>query len=134
MIISSSFYCRKHSRVVPRVGVGASCFRGEQLEHSESGSNSRVLYILRACTCSIYGCSTLDTLSTASISDACTAGTACTRGLALLTFPLLALFGPSLLLILPVLGVRNVLDTPSRVFRIPGASVQPFPDAHSTSE
>ena len=43
--------------------------------------------------------------STSSILDACTAGTACTRGYVLLILPVLEVFQPSVLLILQVLRV-----------------------------
>ena len=54
--------------------------------------------------------------STTSISDVCTAGTACTRGSVLLCSHYSQVLGPSaLVLIFSVLGLRNVLDTPSIV-------------------
>ena len=54
--------------------------------------------VFRGLTLSILG-------STPSILDFCTAGTACTRAYVLLILPALAVFGPSVLLILQVLRV-----------------------------
>ena len=54
---------------------------------------------------SISGFNTLDTRSTPSILDVCTAGAACTRGYALLILPVLAVIRLSVLLILQVLRV-----------------------------
>lgn len=85
--------------------------------------------VYTANTRSIYGFNTLDTLRCASISDICAAGTAGAahaRGSALLVPPARAVSGPSVVLTpctrivqavitvtLSVLGVPNVLDTPS---------------------
>ena len=108
-IISSAFYCRQHA-LVPRIGVETKCFRG----------GTRVLralavfreYMLRALEIST-GSTRLILLSTPSISDVCTAGTACcTRGSVLLIIlPVLAVFRPSVLLLL-ILPVRAVFRTP----------------------
>ena len=64
-------------------------------------------------TRNIYGFNTLDTLSTPTISDVCTAGAACCiRGSVLLiTLPVLAVFEPSVLVLLIILA-RAVLRTP----------------------
>ena len=51
------------------------------------------------------GFNTLDTWSTASILDVCTAGTASTRAYVLIILPVHPVFGPSVLLILPVLAI-----------------------------
>ena len=69
-------------------------------------------YMLRALEIST-GSTLLDTLSTAHISDVCTAGTACcTRSSVLLVIlPVLAVFGPSVLVRL-ILPVRSVFRTP----------------------
>ena len=64
-------------------------------------------------TRNIYGFNPLDTVSTSTISDVYTAGTACcTRGFVLLIIlPVLAVFGPSVLVLL-TLPVRAVFRAP----------------------
>ena len=75
----------------PTSGSWSKLFSGRTtgvLEHTGSISG---LYTPR--TQSIYGFNALDTLSTPSISDVCTAGTACTRGCSLLEPQVLAVSG-----------------------------------------
>ena len=111
--------------------VGANYFRGEQLEYLRAPavfreSMLRVLAVFRG--------SLLRILSTPSISGFDTADTPVLAVLLLLILavllllilPVLAVFRPSVLLILPLLAVRNVLDTPSilEVRSILGAPVQ----------
>ena len=107
--IADSIQC---SRMVPRMGLEANYFRGGNSSTWSAGSISG---IYAASTRNISGFNTLDTLSTPTISDVCTAGTACcTRGSVLLIIlPALAVFGPSLLvlLILPVLAVFRTPHT-----------------------
>ena len=90
-----------------------------ELKQITFGEGTRVLrvlavfreYMLRALEISTG--STLDTLSTPTISDVCTAGTACcTRGSVLLIIlPVLAVFGPSVLVLL-ILPARAVFRAP----------------------
>ena len=67
--------------MVPRMGVEVNCFRGGNSSTSSTGSISGVY---AASTRNIYGFHNLENLSTPSISDVCTASTACTRGSVLL--------------------------------------------------
>ena len=92
------------------MGVEANYFRGGDSSTWSTGSFSRVH---AASTRNIYGFNTLDAPSTATISDVCTAGTACcTRGSVLLIIlKVLALFGPSVLALL-ILPPRVVFRTP----------------------
>ena len=65
-----------------------------------------------ASTRNIYEFNTLDTLSTSSISDVCTAGTAYARSFdPLIILPVLAVLGPSVLVLL-ILSVRAAFRTP----------------------
>ena len=129
----SRLFGRKKSQTVPRVLLVANYFRGEQLEYLRAPavfreSMLRVLAVFRG--------SLLRILSTPSISGFDTADTPVLAVLLLLILavllllilPVLAVFRPSVLLILPLLAVRNVLDTPSilEVRSILGASVQHF--------
>ena len=124
-------FWQKLSQTIPRVLVGANYFRGEQLEYLRAPavfreSMLRVLAVFRG--------SLLRILSTPSISGFDTADTPVLAVLLLLILavllllilPVLAVFRPSVLLILPLLAVRNVLDTPSilEVRSILGAPVQ----------
>ena len=107
---SIPFLCRKISQTVPRVLVRANHFRGEQLEYFRStGSISGVYTAILA----VFRVSVLRILCIfPSISGFDTADTPVLAVLLLLILPVMALFRPSVLLILPVLAVRNVLDTP----------------------
>ena len=89
--------------------VRANHFRGEQLEYFRStGSISGVYTAILA----VFRVSVLRILCIfPSISGFDTADTPVLAVLLLLILPVMALFRPSVLLILPVLAVRNVLDT-----------------------
>ena len=90
--------------------VRANHFRGEQLEYFRStGSISGVYTAILA----VFRVSVLRILCIfPSISGFDTADTPVLAVLLLLILPVMALFRPSVLLILPVLAVRNVLETP----------------------
>ena len=81
--------------------------------NSSIESTGSISGVYAASTRNIYGFNALDTLSTPTISDVCTAGTACcTRGSVLLIIlPVLAVFGPSVLVLL-MLPLRAVFRTP----------------------
>ena len=82
--------------MVPRMGVEANCFRGGELEYLEYWQYFESIY----CEYSKY--LRVQHLSTPTISDVCTAGTVCcTQGSVLLIIlPVLAVFGPSVLVLL----------------------------------
>ena len=91
-----------------------------ELNQISFGGETRVFTVLAvmsrvyaASTRNIYGFNTFDTLSTPTTSDVCTAGTACcTRGSVLLIIlPVLAVFGPSVVVLL-ILPARAVFRTP----------------------
>ena len=88
---SIAIYLKKtlHSQMVPTTGSRRNFFRGRQLEYQVLTSTGTIS--------GVYN--TLDTLSTASIPDVYTAGTAFTRGSVLLNWEVLAVVGPSVLLI-----------------------------------
>ena len=94
--------------MVPRMGLEANYFR---VGNSSTWSTSTISGVYAASALNIYGFNTLDTLSTPTISDVCTAGTACTRGSLILIILPVAVFGPSVLVLL-ILPVRAVLRTP----------------------
>ena len=103
--ISSTFYCRQHSL------HGWS--HEWELKQLTFAGGTRLWQYFETSTRNIYGFNTLDTLRIPTISDGCTAGSVfCTRGSVLLIIlPVLAVFGPSVLVRL-ILPVRTVFRTP----------------------
>ena len=97
-------------------------------------STGSISTVYAASTRNMYGFNTLDTLSTPTISDICTAGTACcTRGSVLLIIlPVLAVFGPSVfvLLILPARAVFTTPHTSTAIHSGPAVSRVSNPGQH----